>query len=78
MGSLTSGVPLIYESPDGGKTVFAREMGSNEKKLVGYQLDLFEDINWYEVTSLARSNPALRQALDHAILIYNLSKDHGT
>lgn len=27
-------VPYIYESPDGGKTVYARLFGSNERTLV--------------------------------------------
>jgi hypothetical protein len=77
MGKLTPGVKLIYESPDGGKTVFSRESGSKKKNLVGYQYDLFEDVNWHEIAFEARTNPALQQALDRAILLYNLSKDHG-
>jgi len=40
MGSLKPNIPLIYESPDGGKTVYAREFGSNHKQLIGYQYDM--------------------------------------
>lgn len=77
MGKLTPGAKLIYESPDGGKTIYSRESGSKKKNLVGYQYDLFEDVNWYEIAIHARTNPALQQALNRAILIYNLGKDHG-
>ena len=37
----------IYESPDGGKTIYERPWGgdSSEKKLVTNQLNLFDEIN---------------------------------
>ena len=33
---------------------------------------------WGEIRREARTNEALRNALEQCILIYNLSKDHGT
>ena len=77
MGNLVPGASYIYESPDGGKTVYAREIGDppNKKILIGYQLDLFEDINWYDVSLKARTNPTLQKALERAILIYETIKD---
>ncbi len=79
MGSLKPGVTYIYESPDGGKTVYAREQGApnDEKFIVGYQYDLFEDINWHEISLAARTNPALQKILERAILVHKLSKDYG-
>ena len=37
----------IYESPDGGKTVYERPFGSDvsERKLVTNQLNIFDEIN---------------------------------
>lgn len=90
MGNLRPNVPLIYESPDGGKTIYAREFNSLEKKLVGYQYDFNnshvnnkspgqkdyeEHILWNEIRQAAKTNPALQKAMERAILIYRLSKD---
>lgn len=77
MGNLNPNTSYIYESPDGGKTVYAREIGAptNQRKLIGYQLDLFEDINWHDVSLKARTNPSLQKVLKRAILIYETIKD---
>lgn len=79
MGTLKPGVTYIYESPDGGKTVYARESGAphSERQLIGYQYDLFEDVNWHEMALDARTNPALQKVLERAILVHKLSKDYG-
>ncbi len=76
MGTLKPGATYIYESPDGGKTIYARENGTAERRLIGYQVDLFEDVNWYEITLHARKNAVLQKALERAIIIHNLSKDY--
>lgn len=91
MGNLTPGQAYIYESPDGGKTVYAREHGSLEKKLIGYQYDInnshvntfspgqrdFDDhILWNEIRQAAKTNPALQKAMDRVKLLYRLSKDN--
>ena len=83
MGRLTPGATYIYESPDGGKTIYAREQGKSEKILVGYHLDegqrdLEEHNLFCKMRLEAKKNPALRKALDHAILTYYLSKDYGS
>lgn len=90
MGQLKPGASYIYESPDGGKTIYAREFGSNHKQLIGYQYDInnnhinpispgqrdFEDhILWNEIRQAAKTNPALQKAMDRVKLIYRLSKD---
>lgn len=77
MGKLRPGATYIYESPDNGKTVYAREQGSVERELIGYQYDLFEDVNWHEIALHARQNPALQKVLERAIMIHKLSKDYG-
>ena len=90
MGSLTPNVKLIYERV--GDVVYARREGEIERTVVGYDHKpdprtndgrplhehILEDKMWGEIRRMAKSNPALQKALDRAIIIYNLSKDHGS
>jgi len=85
MGNLKPGIPLTYESPDGGKTVYSREPGSPWRTLVGYSQDKKELMKeqhetelWKDIRKEAENNPALQKALDHAKLIYYTGKDYGT
>jgi hypothetical protein len=90
MGNLRPNVPYIYESPDGGKTIYAREFNNQNRTIVGYQYqlnnsysknisqgqkDMEEHILWNEIRQAAKTNPALHKAMQRAILIYRLSKD---
>ena len=91
MGSLTPGATYIYEQT--GEEIYARETGQTERILIGYQYEnkvdprtndgrplhehLKEDKLWGEIRRAAKSNKALQSALDRAILVYHLSKDHG-
>jgi hypothetical protein len=84
MGSLKPGAKIIYESPDGGDTVYARYAGETDKWMIGQSTkakckieEIKEDKLWGEIRRKAKSNPLLRDALDRAILIYHLSKDDG-
>lgn len=86
MGSLTPGATYIYESPDKGKTVYAREVGKTERILVGYEYDpyykniadsYFRETVWKDILAEAEHNQALQTAVEQCIIIYNLSKDHG-
>ena len=72
----------IYESPDGGETVYVRDIGSRDRKLhhvSSTQLDLIkhirEDQLWDQIRILARTHPALQAELDRVIMFYNLIKD---
>ena len=72
---------VIYESPDGGETVYVREFGGEQRQLhvqspraISIIDQLAEDKLWGDVRRTAKNNPALKQALDEAILIYTLSK----
>ena len=76
MGSLKPGATLIYERANG--VITAREFGSTEKRVIGYdvangpeQIHLSE---WNDILRAAETNPALREAIDHVKIIYNLSK----
>lgn len=79
MGTLKPGATYIYESPDNGKTIYAREQGApnNEKFVIGYNADPFTGINWPEITQHARTNSVLQKLLERVILVHQLSKDYG-
>lgn len=75
----------IFESPDGGITVYEREMGSTQRTLTEKSAELRRDIVaemqenklWGAIRRAAKTNPALQDALERAIVIYELSKDNG-
>lgn len=91
MGTLTPGATYVYER--NGEEIYAREAGKTERQIVGYQYEnkidprtadgrpLYEHIKedqlWGEIRRAALTNEALQSALDRAILVYHLSKDHG-
>lgn len=90
MGSLTPGATYIYER--NGDEIYARESGSTDRKLIGYQYEnkvdprtadgrplyeyIMEEKMWGDIRRAALTNPALQKALDRAIMIYRLSKDN--
>jgi hypothetical protein len=80
MNNLKPGATYIYESPDGGQTVYAREFNSSEKILVGrsYMIEFEEqqqkeDSLWRAIRAASADNSALQDAMDHVIMIYNLT-----
>ena len=91
MGTLTPGATYVYER--NGEEIYAREAGKTDRKLIGYQYKnkidprthdgrplydhIKEDKLWGDIRREARTNTALQEAMDRAILIYHLSKDHG-
>jgi len=82
MGSLTPGATYIYESPDGGRTVYAREAGSSKKTMIGksytaQQLEQKEkdDELWEDIRDTAKSNKALQKLLDDVIIMYHLIRE---
>jgi len=72
---------VIYESPDGGETIYVRESGSSQRQLhvqspraVSLHEQIKEDKLWGDIRRVAKTNSALKHALDEAVLIYTLSK----
>jgi len=72
----------VYESPDGGETIYARQVGSNERhvhyeseKVKSLRESLLEDKMWGKIRRLAKTNVPLADAVDKVIMIYNLVKD---
>lgn len=84
MGTLTPGATYIYERV--GNTVFRRESGATEREVVGYDHrtgdgrplhdHIMENKLWGEIFRAAKTNTPLQDALDHVIVIYQLSKTH--
>lgn len=67
----------VYESPDGGRTVYARDVGSTERVLVYKDPELvFKDkwIMWGAILRAAESNPSLADAIQKVETIYALIK----
>ena len=72
---------LIYESPDRGQTVYAREFGQTDRQLISgnnsivtrqkdVQLDMLRNM-----LRAAETDPDLRELLDQAIMLYQLKRD---
>jgi len=88
MGTLKPGATYIYERTGG--EVYAREFGTTDRKLIGYNHvpdprtsdgrplhdHMMDSKMWGEIHRAAKTNPALQKALDRAIMIYRLSKDN--
>lgn len=84
MGQLKPGATYIYESPDGGESIYAREAGTNDRVLVGQsykarsKLDqIKEDKLWGEIRRKAQTHAGLAEELERVIVYYRLleSKD---
>lgn len=75
MGKLKEGASYIYERD--GAVTYAREFGSNERKVIGIDYPVTESVNWHDVMVVAKTNPALQNALDSAIMLYKLSKEYN-
>jgi hypothetical protein len=74
-------MPKIYESPDKGQTVYAREFGGKQRQLhvqspraISIIDQLAEDKLWGDIRRKAKTQPALQDALDRVIIIYELGK----
>jgi len=71
----------IFESPDGGRTVYARRPGENARNLHSQdpelqQLskDLENSKRWVEIFQARRDNASLDQLCEQVEILYELSK----
>lgn len=72
---------VIYETPDGGETIYVKEHGGAQRQLHSQSPRAFdlhaqikEDQLWGNIRRAAKTNPTLQRVLDEAIMLYNLSK----
>ena len=74
----------IFESPDGGKTVYRRLPGTSQRELYSdimsdgstFHEQLVKDQMWGNIRRMARTDEGLQELLERAIVYYNLKKDH--
>jgi len=71
----------IFESPDGGRTVYARQPGSNSRSLHYQDPQLKQELQelenkrrWAEIYEARRGNVALDELCDKIEVLYELSK----
>lgn len=71
----------IFESPDGGKTVYSRHNGSPMRQLHSVSNEMEAEIQrveregmWMAILKMSERSPALQEAVDRAIVLYELSK----
>lgn len=69
----------VFESPDGGHTVYRRHPGKLDRELVSIDQETQDKINslkedkiWGNIRRAAVSDPALKEMLDQARVYYEL------
>ena len=72
----------IFESPDGGDTIYRRAVGTAQRELYSVSPNKQQQesltaqwLIWRNILEAAQHNPALQDALDRARIIYSLSKN---
>jgi hypothetical protein len=71
----------IYESPDGGRTVYARRAGSSHRELHLRDPELDKELaelknqeKWQQILAMRTTNPELNRLLEQAEILYELSR----
>lgn len=69
----------IYESPDGGHTVYRRVIGQTQRELVSISEELLQQkeidslwTKWIPILRASRTDPALRELIERAETYYHL------
>jgi hypothetical protein len=68
----------IFESPDGGKTVYARKSGETERTMIIEDPERkYRDrwLEWRDILEASKDNPALADLIEKAELIWRLTKN---
>ena len=67
---------VIFESPDGGQTIYQRNSGSGLRELVTEKnKTLISFQQWQDIVKLSKTNLAIKESLDQLIVLYELSKE---
>ena len=71
----------VFESPDGGRTVYARRPGSTVRELHRQDPELQRELEeleqqkrWVDIFSARRNNPELNNLCEKVEIFYELSK----
>jgi hypothetical protein len=71
---------MIFESPDGGTTIYGRMPHVTQRQELNPLDPEQQEINnlwfmWRDILTASRTNPGLKEALDRARVIYELSRN---
>ena len=71
----------IFESPDGGKTIYSRKSGETDRTLVWEDPEakkekLFKErwLEWRDILETSKTNPGLADLIEKAEMFYRLQK----
>jgi len=65
----------IYESPDGGDTIYRRPFGTNQRELVPegpLRQKMLRSQLWRDIFQAAESDPVLKEMIDKTEVYYRL------
>ncbi len=68
----------IFESPDGGKTVYARKSGETERTMIiedPAKKDRDRWLEWRDILEASKDNTALADLIEKAEMIWRLTKN---
>lgn len=72
----------IFESPDGGRTVYARNAGSKERVLHHQDPELQRELaelesqkRWVDIFQTRQDNPELNRLCEQVEILYELSRE---
>ena len=73
----------IFESPDGGRTVYARTPGSKERTLHSQDPELQRELaeleqqkRWVDIFQARQNNPELDRLCEQVEVLYELGRRH--
>jgi hypothetical protein len=74
----------VFESPDGGRTVYARKPGTTKRELHWQDPELQQELKdlenskrWIEIFQSRRDNPELDHLCEQVEILYELGKKSG-
>ena len=72
----------IFESPDGGRTVYARQPGSTNRELYSQEPALQQELKdlenskrWVEILQARKDNPELDHLCEQVEILYELGRN---
>lgn len=72
-------MPKIFESPDGGNTVYSREAGDICRTVVKENKSLHDEIMesklWGDIRRMGETHPAMKEQLERVKILYHLLKE---
>jgi hypothetical protein len=73
----------VFESPDGGRTVYARQPGDPKRKLHSQDPALQQELKdlenskrWVEILQARKDDPELNHLCEQVEILYELSRNH--